>query len=174
MSDRHATDEQIQAYLDGLVGPDYVALSEHIENCELCRETALQYRTLYSDLADETDIRLPADFARTVASKVAPTDTDVAKDRWSLSLVAAVLGPLLIGVVTLYLLGAESLFAKAGGLGHSMAGQAGELADGATAFFKQFGLRPDLALFPLLALLVVSVAERLLRRLRHGKAMLMA
>jgi len=175
MTVKHATEEQIQAYLDGLVGPDYALLSGHIESCEQCRETMLQYHALYGELSDDGDIHLPADFARTVAAGVGSTETTAeTEERWSLNLVFTVLLPLLMAAVTVYFLGAESLYAKVGGFGQSMLGHVDEMATDTAAFLRQFGLRPDLVLFAVLVLLVVSGLERLLRTLRHGKAMPMA
>ena len=45
---------------------------------------------------------------------------------------------------------------------------------GSAAYLQQLGLPPGQFIFAMLVLLVISGLDRLLRTLRHGKAMLMA
>ncbi len=177
MKGEHATEEQIQAYVDGLIGEDFALLSEHIENCEQCRETMHQYRTLFGELADDTGFELPADFARTVAAQVqveVAQNSVVARERWSPAVLFAILGPALMAAITFYILGYESLLSGFGGFSQTMLGNVDAMFTGCTAYLQQLGLRPDLSLFTVLVLLVISGLDRLLRTLRHSKAMLMA
>ena len=175
MKSEHATEQQIQAYCDGMIGEDFALLSEHIENCEQCRETMHQYRTLFGELADDTGFELPADFARTVAARVEiAQSSEVAGERWSPAVLFAILGPALMAAITFYILGYESLLSGLGGFSQTMLSNVGAMFTGSADCLQQLGLRPDLFLFTVLVLLVISGLDRLLRTLRHGKAMLMA
>ena len=174
MKSEHATEEQIQAYCDGMIGEDFALLSEHIENCEQCRETVHQYRTLFGELADDTGFELAADFARTVTAQVeVAQNSEVACERWSFTILFGVLGPALMAAVTFYILGYESLLSGFGGFSETVLGAADAVLSSSAECLQQFGLRPDLFLFTVLVLLVISGLDRLLRTLRHGKAMLM-
>ncbi len=175
MKSVHATEEQIQAYVDGIIGEDFALLSEHIENCEQCRETMHQYRALFGELADDTGFELPAGFARTVAAQVeVGKDGAVAPERWSPAVLFAILGPALMAAITFYILGYESLLSGLGDFGQTMLGNIDAMFTGCATYLQRLGLRPDLFLFTMLVLLVISGLDRLLRTLRHGKAMLLA
>lgn len=175
MKGEHATEEQIQAYVDGMIGEDFALLSEHIENCEQCRETMYRYRTLFGELADDTGFELPAGFARTVAAQVeVGEDSAVVRERWSPAVLFAILGPALMAAITFYILGYESLLSGLGDFGQTMLGNIDAMFTSSAAYLQQLGLRPDLFLFTMLVLLVISGLDRLLGALRHGKAMLMA
>ena len=175
MKSVHATEEQIQAYVDGIIGEDFALLSEHIENCEQCRETMHQYRTLFGELADDTGFDLPAGFARSVAAQVEVAQSSVvARERWSFTILFGVLGPVLMVAITFYFLGYESLLSGLGDFGQTMLGNIDAMFTGCAAYLQQLGLRPDQFMFTMLVLLVISCLDRLLGTLRHGKAMLMA
>ena len=175
MKSVHATDEQIQAYVDGLIGEDHELVTEHIEVCRRCRETVLQYRSLFGELADDTGFELPADFARSVAAQVEVVESSVvARERWSFTILFGLLGPALMAAITFYVLGYESLLAGLGGFSQTMLGNIDAMFTGSAAYLQRLGLRPDLFMFTMLVLLVIAGLDRLLRTLRHGKAMLMA
>ncbi len=175
MKSVHATEEQIQAYVDGLLGEDFALLSEHIENCEQCRETMHRYRTLFGELADDTGFELPADFARTVAAQVEVAQGSVAaRERWSFTILFSVLGPALMVAITFYFLGYESLLSGLGGFGQTMLSDIEAMFTSSAAYLQRLGLPPHQFMFTMLVLLVISGLDRLLRTLRHGKAMLMA
>ena len=175
MKGEHATEQQIQAYVDGMIGEDFALLSEHIENCEQCRETMHRYRTLFGELADDTGFELPAGFARTVAAQVKVAQGSVAaRERWSFTILFSVLGPVLMAAVTFYFLGYESLLSGFGGFSETMLGNVDAMFTSSAAYLQQLGLPPHLFLFTMLVLLVISGLDRLLATLRHSKAMLMA
>ena len=174
MKGKHATEEQIQAYVDGMIGEDFALLSEHIENCEQCRETMHQYRTLFGELADDTGFELPADFARTVAAQMeVAQNSEVARERWSFTILFGVLGPALMAAVTFYILGYNSLLSGFGGFSQIMLGTADAVLSSSAAYLQQLGLPPGQFIFAMLVLLVISGLDQILKTLRHGKAMLM-
>ena len=175
MKSVHATEEQIQAYVDGLAGEDHELVAKHIEVCRQCRETVLQYRSLFGELADDTGFELPADFARSVAAQVEVVESRVvARERWSFTILFGVLGPALMVAITFYFLGYESLLSGLGGFGQTMLNNIDAIFTGSASYLQRLGLRPDQFMFTMLVLLVISGLDRLLRTLRHGKAMLMA
>ena len=51
---RHLTDEEIQAYLDGMVDNLDPSLISHVDTCGHCRKTAAQYSLLYRCLSDDS------------------------------------------------------------------------------------------------------------------------
>ncbi len=175
MKGEHATEQQIQAYVDGMIGEDFALLSEHIENCEQCRETMHRYRTLFGELADDTGFELPADFARTVAAQVEVAENSVvAGERWSFTILFGVLGPALMVAITFYFLGYESLLSGLSGFSETMLGNIDAMFTGSVAYLQRLGLPPDQFMFTMLVLLVISGLDLILKTLRHGKAMLMA
>ena len=175
MKSVHATEEQIQAYVDGLLSEDHELVTKHIEVCRQCRETVLQYRSLFGELADDTGFELPPDFARSVVAQVeAAQSSVVARERWSFTMLLGVLGPILMAAITFYFLGYKPLLAGLGGFSETMLGNVDAVFTGSASYLQRLGLRPDQFMFTMLVLLVISGLDRLLRTLRHGKAMLMA
>ena len=51
---RHLTDEEIQAYLDGLTENLDASLISHLDTCRECRKAIDQYRLLYTCLSDDS------------------------------------------------------------------------------------------------------------------------
>ncbi|MDH4034811.1 MAG: hypothetical protein OEV80_13540, partial [candidate division Zixibacteria bacterium] len=140
-----------------------------------CQEAVAQYQMLFDGLADEHDIRLPADFAATVAAQLPATKpVETTAERWSMSTVLGVAGPLLMIAVTIYILGYQSLLTGFDGFSTGAVGLLTGLFTAAGEFLLRYGLRADLIGFAALLLVTIGLTDRLLRALRHGKAMLMA
>ena len=174
MRNEHATEQQLQKYVDDRYRLER-PLVDHIEECDQCQTAAEQYQSLFDALSDENDIQLPANFAATVVSKIPATQTEtVSSERWSLSTVLGIVAPLLMIAVTFYFLGYESLVTGFSGFSVDMVGFFTGMLSGAGEFLLRYGLRADLVGFAVLLLLTVGLADRLLNALRHGKVMLMA
>ena len=71
MSLKHADEDRIQEYLDGVMEDgEREALQRHLDGCETCRAMFQEYRTLYSGLGDGSEFHLPADFSAKVIARV--------------------------------------------------------------------------------------------------------
>ena len=174
MRHEHATEQQLQKYVDDRYRLER-PLVEHIESCDQCQESVAQYQTLFDGLADNNDIKLPADFAATVAAQIAVVQAEKASsERWSLSTVLGVMAPLVMIAVTVYFLGYEPMVTGLGSFGTGMVGLFTGMFTAAGQFLLRFGLRADLVGFAVLLLLTIGLTDRLLHALKHGKAMLMA
>ncbi len=171
MRDQHATEHQIQKYVDERHRLERPVIN-HIESCDYCSEEAVRYRLLFDGLADDSDIVLPADFASSVTATVTGAETTV-PGRWSVKLILSLAAPILIVAVTLYFLGFESILA---GFSRSVTVVFtllfGELFSAACRFLARYGLDAELSGFTALLLLAVGLIDRLLRPLLGGKAML--
>ncbi len=173
MRNEHATEQQLQKYVDDRYRLER-SLVDHIEQCDQCQEAVAQYQTLFDGLADDSDIRLPADFAASLVAQIPVAQSEtVTSERWSLSTTLGVVAPLTMIAVTIYFLGYESLLSGFGGFGVGMVGLFTGLFAAAGEFLVRYGLRADLFGFAALLLLAVGLTDRLLHALRHGKAMLM-
>jgi len=64
---RHLTDEEIQAYLDGIKSGRAEIKPSHLDSCHHCRERLRQFEILYERLAIDETPALSGDFARQVA-----------------------------------------------------------------------------------------------------------
>ena len=173
MRNEHATEQQLQKYVDGRYRLER-PLVDHIEECDQCQRAVAQYQILFDGLADENDIQLPADFAATIAAQIPAIHSETtASERWSLSTALGIAVPLLMIAVTIYFLGYGSFVTGFDSFATSMVGLFTGVLSGAGEFLLRYGLRADLLGFAVLLLLTVGLADRLLHTLRHGKAMLM-
>jgi len=66
----HVSDEEIQAYLQGVELANREQFSEHIRKCEFCREQVAAYLMVYESLENDEGMLLPAEFSEKVVQKV--------------------------------------------------------------------------------------------------------
>ncbi len=66
----HLSDEQIQLYLDSTAKSDSSEIQVHLDSCESCRKTYLQYQLLTRVASQPISINLSPDFATCVAAVV--------------------------------------------------------------------------------------------------------
>lgn len=64
---KHLDDQAIQNYLDNIRTPE---MEQHLSMCAECRARAEEYKLVFQALEDDSEFRLPYNFADTVMSQV--------------------------------------------------------------------------------------------------------
>ena len=70
MKESHATDREIQEYLDQNSTHQDPEVARHIETCEACQQTLRMYRMTVQPLETDPGYHLPKNFARSAASEM--------------------------------------------------------------------------------------------------------
>lgn len=71
MLDKHPGDQELQEYVSGHLPEDMKKrIASHIQACDICRETASAYASLFSALKQDTVPDLDADFSTGVLKKL--------------------------------------------------------------------------------------------------------
>jgi len=163
----HLSEDRIQDYLDGNAGPEQERAAAHLETCGACREAVREYESLYLGLADEAGFDLPADFAASVAAKLAPQPEPRA---WFYKgIIAAVL--LLAGTGAVYFFVDLSVLFDMVNKGLALETCLDTAVSAVRTFLSILGIQTNLLVFSGLALLMVGLLDRLVFAFRQGKTL---
>lgn len=116
---KHLTAEDIQAYLDGVSGPETRALECHLQECAACRARLEEYRGFYAALADDRAIADIGDLPGKVMGRI--------EGEPDLELDSALKDILLAGCGVVLAAAALVLFVGIGPLAAGLAGLAGSM-----------------------------------------------
>lgn len=162
---KHPDDQAIQNYLDG-AGTSEV--ERHIEACAECRARAEEYKLVYQALEDDSEFRLPYNFADTVMSRV-NQESVVAEPRRIWEPVLYIIGAAALVWGVLYYFGAlpENLPDLSYGYAYIKALMSFNLVNYFTSVLENSNLNPMIVVMTVLVLGFYALVDYLYR---HRKA----
>jgi len=107
MMSEHISEFEIQQYLDNNLDQDEKKiLEDHLSICRQCRTVVEKYKTLYTLLADDTDIQLSNNFTQHVLRNIEPQSM-TARNRFSLEWGLGIIGVMAGLGMTFYFYGIQ-------------------------------------------------------------------
>ncbi len=158
---RHLDDRAIQDYLDGTGTPE---AEQHLDFCAECRARVEEYKLVYQALEDDSEFRLPYNFAEAVMSRVgAETVSPEPRRIWEPVLYIIGAAALVWGV--LYYFGAfpKSLPDFSYGYGYIKALMNFDLVNYMANLFKSADLNPMIIVMTVIVLCFYGAVDYLYR-----------